>query len=616
MNGSLYSTARAPGAVHKQNTAPQGEAARTGALKNVPHMVAFYPRRPSAHMLVDAVGNMLYALGFAAEYQAVQLWRVLRNVLSLIAQVVAWLLTTLFGWVAGLAAGLWRDVTEPFRRLLQQRKQLQKLRQRAQRFGYSQAEVPGLVGGRVRHSLRILSLLVAFVLPLAAAGALVLTVRNVLTLRYALEVRVNGQPLGYVADQGVVESAKSLLRDRIRLAGNQSIEDWQFSPSYSIARAAEYTTTRQLVNKILLSGSKNPGDIVEGTGLYIDGNLVAVTQDGERLKSYLDNYLAEQQAAAPDNGVVSYRNALEYDPAAEDVFFAGSVLSWDKMQEKLASNLAEGRFVVANGEDNLAQIAVDNNISLEVLLQRNPALNGLNGSDVPEAGRSLRVWNAQPLLQVQTAFMVPGREVLPFKTVELPDSGMAFGTRIPDVRGVDGWQEVVDEYIWVDGENVAVERVSETVVQQPVNAVVRVGTNEATAVGPDEYIFPVPSSVRSSRGKSYGHRGVDINAPTGEPIFACQAGTVVTAGWHYSYGYYVIIKHDTTDQHSTLYAHCSQLYVQAGDKVERGAPIAALGSTGNSSGPHLHLEVHSPEGALLNPKDFITPPPGYNYHWS
>ncbi|MBR0348022.1 MAG: peptidoglycan DD-metalloendopeptidase family protein [Clostridia bacterium] len=90
-------------------------------------------------------------------------------------------------------------------------------------------------------------------------------------------------------------------------------------------------------------------------------------------------------------------------------------------------------------------------------------------------------------------------------------------------------------------------------------------------------------------GEVKTHGGTDIAAPLGTPILAAADGTVVTATWHNSYGYYVKIKHD--DTYSTLYAHCSALHVSAGQTVKQGQVIADCGSTGYSTGPHCHFEV-------------------------
>ena len=90
-------------------------------------------------------------------------------------------------------------------------------------------------------------------------------------------------------------------------------------------------------------------------------------------------------------------------------------------------------------------------------------------------------------------------------------------------------------------------------------------------------------------GEIKTHGGTDIAAPLGTPILAAAEGVIVTATWSNSYGYYVKIKHD--DTYSTLYAHCSALYVSPGETVKQGQVIADCGSTGKSTGPHLHFEV-------------------------
>ena len=86
------------------------------------------------------------------------------------------------------------------------------------------------------------------------------------------------------------------------------------------------------------------------------------------------------------------------------------------------------------------------------------------------------------------------------------------------------------------------------------------------------------------------HSGVDIALPEGSPVRAVMGGTVVFAGWKAGYGNVVDIAHD--DGWQTRYAHQSELLVQAGDQVHAGDWIGRSGSTGRSTGPHLHLEMH------------------------
>lgn len=106
----------------------------------------------------------------------------------------------------------------------------------------------------------------------------------------------------------------------------------------------------------------------------------------------------------------------------------------------------------------------------------------------------------------------------------------------------------------------------------------------------DQYISSrFGTRVDPISGEVKTHGGTDIAAPLGTPILAAADGVVVTATWHNSYGYYVKIKHD--DTYSTLYGHCSALHVSAGQTVKQGQVIADCGSTGYSTGPHLHFEV-------------------------
>lgn len=98
------------------------------------------------------------------------------------------------------------------------------------------------------------------------------------------------------------------------------------------------------------------------------------------------------------------------------------------------------------------------------------------------------------------------------------------------------------------------------------------------------------------------HSGTDFGADTGTPIRAAEAGTVVYAGWQGGYGNTIIIDHG--GGMTTLYAHCSQLYARNGQTVQKGEAIAAVGSTGMSTGPHLHFEVRI-NGEPQNPLAYI-----------
>ena len=109
--------------------------------------------------------------------------------------------------------------------------------------------------------------------------------------------------------------------------------------------------------------------------------------------------------------------------------------------------------------------------------------------------------------------------------------------------------------------------------------------------------FAHVSSLRVSK-----HTGLDIAAPTGTKIKAAAGGTVTFSGYKGSYGYLTVINHGNGIE--TYYGHCSKLYVTAGQQVNQGDVIAAVGNTGNSTGPHLHLEIRI-NGVAYNPQNYV-----------
>ena len=117
-------------------------------------------------------------------------------------------------------------------------------------------------------------------------------------------------------------------------------------------------------------------------------------------------------------------------------------------------------------------------------------------------------------------------------------------------------------------------------------------------------VNPVVGTITSRFGRRSGgiHTGLDIANSSGTPIKACASGTVIYSGYKGSYGRMIVIDHGNGVQ--TYYAHCSKLYVSTGTYVNQGQTIASVGSTGNSTGPHLHLEIRV-HGVAKNPQNYV-----------
>lgn len=135
--------------------------------------------------------------------------------------------------------------------------------------------------------------------------------------------------------------------------------------------------------------------------------------------------------------------------------------------------------------------------------------------------------------------------------------------------------------------------------------------NSSPVVATGEYQWPLPAGKGFITCKFGGsdpnnkpHYALDIAIAAGTPIYATNEGTVLVAGWHDSYGYYILIDHG--NGMASLYAHCSALLVSAGQQVSQGQTIGKVGTTGFSKGNHLHFEIRK-NGAKTNPLNYMAP---------
>jgi len=123
-----------------------------------------------------------------------------------------------------------------------------------------------------------------------------------------------------------------------------------------------------------------------------------------------------------------------------------------------------------------------------------------------------------------------------------------------------------------------------------------------------DYIWPTQGVFSSGYGWRWGrmHKGIDIANSTGTAIVAVKEGSVTFAGWHDGgYGYLVEIRH--ADGSITRYGHNSRLLVSQGQEVRQGEVISQMGSTGHSTGPHLHFEIIAPGMGAMNPLSYLPP---------
>ncbi|TAM62421.1 hypothetical protein EPN52_00600 [bacterium] len=164
--------------------------------------------------------------------------------------------------------------------------------------------------------------------------------------------------------------------------------------------------------------------------------------------------------------------------------------------------------------------------------------------------------------------------------------------QVADLEGLSAQEEAALERLIVERQREEAERLER---ERRARAI---AGGESPAGAPISLSWPLSGPITSPfglRNNPFGggrmdfHPGIDIAAPTGATIAAAAGGHVIYAGWYGGYGNAVIIDHGSSI--ATLYGHCSQIFVTVGQEVQRGQAIAAVGSTGMATGPHLHFEV-------------------------
>lgn len=204
--------------------------------------------------------------------------------------------------------------------------------------------------------------------------------------------------------------------------------------------------------------------------------------------------------------------------------------------------------------------------------------------------------NTNNAVHVKTVEEVTVIEIIPFSTEYLYSDEMWVVQKEITIPGIEGKQEYVYHITRENGVEIERTKVRETILEQPVTQVETHGTVKVPSMGTGQFIWPVENGgeVTPGRGFSSWHTGIDIHATSGTNILAADSGVVWFSGRGGSQGLYLIIYHGSF---WTLYLHNSANLVSEGAAVSQGNVIARVGSTGRSTGPHLHFEVRLDDGS-------------------
>lgn len=411
-------------------------------------------------------------------------------------------------------------------------------------------------------------------------------------------VLFNGVELATVSSEEEAQAA--------RLAVERSISDvvgYQYTVSDSVVSYATHLTARSAVTDVetletALSDSLNM--VEHGYALYVDGAFIGATQTEGAYEELL-----EQVSAA-------YRNENTVSLSfVEDISIQEGDYSVDRFTNLADTALllnstktGEVTYTVEAG-DCWSMIAQDHDLTSKELETLNPGYD----IDKLQIGDVLLISRSVPYLTVVATQMEYYTTQVPYEIEYVDDDSMWQGDTRVLTKGVYGSADVEAKVTYQGAEEVERVVITETITTQPTTEIQARGTKERPSWAPTgTFRWPTSGTITSPFGYRYifgstsFHGGIDIANRKGTNIVAADGGIVSYAGWKSGYGYVVIIDH--TNGYETYYAHCSQLLVSAGDKVYKGEHIAEMGSTGRSTGNHLHFEVRY-GGERKNPINYL-----------
>lgn len=340
---------------------------------------------------------------------------------------------------------------------------------------------------------------------------------------------------------------------------------------------------------------------VRAYGIFIDENMAVVLENEETatriLKSIQDTYAGAREGV--EYTAVSFQENVtvqEVGVQLGEIWHVKDAEFYLKTGSKVQRN-----HIVEQGE-TFGEIARIYGLTSSELAASNPGIN-VNKIYV---GQSLSLSYGAPLITLNSTEIATYDERIAYGTQYIDNASIYKGETEIKSRGIYGQQRIVAEIERTNGVEMTRKILSSEKLSDPIDEVLYRGTKPIPPKeGTGTFAYPIRTYTITSRfGIRWGrmHTGVDFGAGTGTKIYASDGGTVTFSGWKGTYGYLIIISHGSL--YETYYAHCSKLLVSAGEKVYQGQNIALVGSTGRSTGPHLHFEIRYNDNPK-NPLDYL-----------
>ncbi len=457
------------------------------------------------------------------------------------------------------------------------------------------------------------------IIPFVSLAVLIVFYSAYGSLTFALEVFVDGESVGIVTDEDAYKDAYLLAKKRFASVGSEMAE---IVPEYSVT----FTTLNSLddratvCNNIITSVSDKT---VDACGIYVDGEFLFTVGSEDtflRVRDRVFNEYINENPFVTADCKVDF--ADQYTTETGVYPDNDNLISADTLYEYFTAEKTPQIEHTVAADETVGDILEKYSLTLDELLANN---ENLQEDNIPE-GSVLLIKRGEREVSIKVTKTYIKTESIPFDTVTQYDNNIFVGSTMTVVNGSNGQDIVSYTDTYIDG--VKTETAKEILrynASSPVNQLIKVGTmgipvdGNGVAVSPrltrdqgGSFVWPAPDNcfwLSQGYNPYNAHYGIDIvssddGSCRGRKIVAVADGIVTMATYHWSWGYYIRVDHGNGVV--TGYAHAlkDSFRVKVGDFVRAGQHLSSIGTTGKSTGYHLHFEVWI-DGVRVNPLPYV-----------
>ncbi len=377
-----------------------------------------------------------------------------------------------------------------------------------------------------------------------------------------------------------------------------------------------YTVTIDKTSKQESNDETESTEVTNQIKIYVLDKEILTNAINELVLSFIDKeeyekYLNENQTPIEDEGTIienvyikeQIKIKKDYVSTSEKIFTNSKDLAEYLLY---GSQNTKKTYTVQEG-DTISSISEKNEISNNIFLIINKDITSENA--LLYAGQKVVVNKVSPIITVVEEVHSVANEDVKYQTVTKEDKNYVKGYTKVIQEGKNGKSIVTRKIKKENGQITNAVIIESIVLKEAQNKIVKVGARTEYLVANTKYwAWPLNAAYTISDNYGYRlhpiynvvrmHNGVDLATRCGTPIYAANDGTVTVSKYHYSFGNYIDINHN--NGYVTRYAHLSTLLVEQGEAVHMGQLIGKVGSTGDSTGCHLHYEVIK-NGSVMNP---------------